>query len=56
VLSVSCLIPAIKDKTTGGGKLSILVDRWNAVAEGECAELRGVAAEQRIGAANHERR
>jgi len=48
-------IASVAHQTTGGGKLSILVDRWNAVAEGECAELRGVAAEQRIGAANHER-
>jgi hypothetical protein len=38
-----------------GGELSKLVDRWNAVAEGECAEPRGVAVEQRIGAADHER-
>src|SRR5262245_6001417 len=48
-------IASVAHQTTGGGKLSILVDRWNAVAEGECAELRGVAAEQRIGAADHER-
>src|SRR6266699_1501966 len=52
---VSVVIASVAHQTTGGGKLSILVDRWNAVAEGECAELRGVAAEQRIGAANHER-
>src|SRR5262245_31014211 len=48
-------IASVAHQTTGGGKLSKLVDRWNAVAEGECAELRGVAAEHRIGAADHER-
>src|SRR5215475_2306612 len=36
-------IASIAHQTTGGGELSVLVDRWNAVAEGECAELRGVA-------------
>ena len=32
-------IASVAHQTTGGGKLSKLVDRWNAVAEGECAEL-----------------
>ena len=35
-------------QTAGGGELAQKIDCWNAVAEGECAELRGVAAEQRI--------
>jgi hypothetical protein len=48
-------IASVAHQTTGGGKLSKLVDRWNAVAEGECAELRGVAVEQRIGGTDHER-
>ena len=42
-------------QTAGGGELAQKIDCWDAVAEGECAELRGVAAEQRIGAADHER-
>src|SRR5262245_16512122 len=47
-------IASVAHQTTSGGKLSKLVDRWNAVAEGECAELRGVAAEHRVGGADHE--
>src|SRR5262245_47799876 len=46
---------SVAHQTTGGGELSKLEDRWNAAAEGECAELRGVAVEQRIGGADHER-
>ena len=42
-------------QTAGGGELAQKIDCWDAVAEGECAELRGVTAEQRIGAADHER-
>src|SRR5258708_3463111 len=38
-----------------GGELALKIDCWNPVAEGECAELRGVAAEPPIGAADHER-
>src|SRR5262249_56162837 len=39
----------------GGGEVGGVVGGWEAGAGGECAELRGVAAEQRIGAADHER-
>src|SRR5262249_60224360 len=48
-------IASVAHQTTGGGELSVLVNRWNAVAEGECAELRGVTAEHRIGGGDHER-
>ena len=46
---------SVAHQTTGGGELSKLVDRWNAVLEGECAELRGVAGEPRIGTFDQER-
>src|SRR5207244_1180276 len=46
---------SVAHQTTGGGERSVLEDRWNAVAEGKCAELRGVAVEPRIGGADHER-
>jgi len=39
---------SVAHQTAGGGELAQKIDCWNAVAEGECAELRGVAAEQRI--------
>jgi hypothetical protein len=42
-------IASVADQTTGGGELAKLVDRWNAVAEGECAELRGVAVDSGSG-------
>ena len=45
---------SVAHQTAGGGELPPKIDCWNAVAEGECAELRGVAAEQRIGATDHE--
>src|SRR6516165_11207099 len=48
-------IASVAHQTTGGGKLPVLEDRWNAVAEGECADLRGVEVEPRIGAADHKR-
>src|SRR6266699_2082016 len=39
---------SVAHQTAGGRELAPKIDCWNAVAEGECAELRGVAAEQRI--------
>src|SRR5438132_5682110 len=39
---------SVAHQTAGGGELAQKIDCWNAVAEGECAELRGVAAEQRM--------
>src|SRR5262245_35073902 len=47
--SAKVVIASVAHQATGGGELSVLVDRGNAVGEGECTELGGVAAEQRIG-------
>src|SRR5262249_50411933 len=46
---------SVAHQTAGGSELALKIDRWNPVAEGECAELCGVAAEQWIGGADHER-
>src|SRR5262245_49907379 len=46
---------SVAHQTAGGGELALKIDCWNPVAEGECAELRGVAAEPWIGGADHER-
>ena len=35
---------SVAHQTAGGSELALKIDRWNPVAEGECAELRGVAA------------
>ena len=39
MICVRC-IASVAHQTTGGGKLALKIDCWNAVAEGECAELR----------------
>src|SRR4029079_12562475 len=44
---------SVAHQTAGRGKLAQKIDCWKPVAEGECAELRGVAAEPRVGAGEH---
>ena len=46
---------SVAHQTAGGDELPPKIDCWNPVAEGECAELRGVAPEPWVGAADHER-
>src|SRR5215813_13399007 len=46
---------SVAHKTARGGELAQKINCWYAVAEGECAELRGMATEPRIGAGDHQR-